>query len=152
MRNDDRFWSKVRKGDKCWEWDAAKSGDGYGTFDTTFGTTFAHRFSWTLRNGIIPKGLQIDHLCRNRGCVNHDHMELVTPKENTLRGIGPSAINARKLFCGQGHKFSGGNTIRTKDGKRRCRSCNSVWHKEYRERLALAKLKTLAPAPENTNG
>lgn len=84
----------------------------------------AHRYFWEKTNGPIPEGLVIDHLCRNRACVNLEHLEVVTGRENCLRGIGPTAINALKTHCSRhGHPLSGANLILHPDGRRECREC-----------------------------
>src|SRR5437870_177242 len=73
-----RFWSKVKKTSSCWEWMAAKYPAGYGKFQMGDKNIQAHRIAYEMLRGPIPDGKCIDHLCRNRGCVNPDHMELVT--------------------------------------------------------------------------
>jgi hypothetical protein len=73
--------------------------------------------------GEIPDGLVIDHLCRNRKCVNPFHLEAVTLKENILRGAGTGAEFARRTHCNKGHEFSEENTIIRSDGGRRCKTC-----------------------------
>ena len=120
---EERFWSKVRKGDLCWAWMAGKV-KGYGTFWDGTRTARAHRFAYELLVGPIPDGLDIDHLCRNRGCVNPDHMEVVTNRQNVLRGIGPTAENAVKTHCAHGHPFSPENTHIRPSGRRTCRACH----------------------------
>lgn len=76
-----------------------------------------HRLSYETAKGKIPPGLTIDHLCRQTLCINPDHLEAVTLKENILRGTSPSAINARRTLCSRGHEFS-------QNGKhRRCAEC-----------------------------
>src|SRR6266849_5089721 len=102
----ERFWAKVHKTDTCWEWTGALW-RGYGYFRTWI----AHRVAYELLVGPIPPEKQVDHLCRNRGCVNPEHMELVTSYENILRGEGPTAANKRKLVCSNGHPFTPENTI-----------------------------------------
>lgn len=135
-----RFWAKVEKTDGCWNWTAALSVGGYGRFnvETVFGRqrlVQAHRFSYELLIGPIPKGLQIDHLCRNRKCVNPTHLEPVTIRENILRGEGFSATNAVATHCLRGHVLAGENMRRVNgDGSRRCRQCDAIRSKAYRDR------------------
>lgn len=120
----ERFWEKVRKTDSCWIWLANKIG-GYGQFTITGRIKVqAHRFSYELLKGPIPCGLQIDHLCKNPSCVNPDHLQPVTARENTLRSNSLSALNARKKFCSRGHEFSGDNLV-FQGRRRRCRTCRN---------------------------
>src|SRR5690554_4749368 len=119
----------------CWEWTAGKSGSGYGYIWDGARNWRAHR--WVVHHYVeaIPDGMYIDHPCKNHGCVNPDHLEVVTPRENALRGDGPSAANHRKANCMRGHPFEGENVAYNRDGSRRCRTCtNSNWrnHKEKR--------------------
>lgn len=82
-----RFWMKVNKTSTCWLWTAATQQKGYGIFGVGTGrTTPAHRYSYELHVGPIPEGMQIDHLCRVRSCVNPAHLEVVTPLQNVRRG------------------------------------------------------------------
>lgn len=74
--------------------------------------------------------LELDHLCRNRRCCRPDHLEPVTHKENVLRGMAPSAINARKTHCKRGHEFTAENIYPSPDGVRRCRECRRLRHAE----------------------
>jgi len=114
----------------CWEWQAAKA-HGYGSigigssYDGTRRIARAHRVAYEEYRGLIPEGLQLDHLCRNKGCVNPFHLEIVTARENTLRGDGPTARNARRTHCPHGHELAGSNIIwRGPDRRyRRCRAC-----------------------------
>lgn len=123
----DRFWAKVDRSGDCWEWLAHRNWGGYGRFWWGGRLGQAHRFAFQLTHGPIPLGLTIDHLCRNRGCVNPAHLEAVSMRENTLRGIGGPANNARKTHCYLGHPLDEANTtIYERDGKpvRRCRACH----------------------------
>lgn len=124
-----QFWSKVDRSDSvgCWPWRAGRSVKGYGTLSVRRVTLQAHRVAMALHLGHdIPAGMQIDHLCRNRRCVNPGHLEVVTPGVNTLRGESFSALNARKTHCDSGHEFSTANTYITPQGGRDCRKCRAL--------------------------
>lgn len=122
---EERFWEKVHLAENgCHEWTGALTGPGYGQISVRRSkSALAHRVAWELFKGDIPEGLCIDHLCRNRKCVNVEHMELVTLGENNLRGESPPALNARKTHCPKGHEYADNNVIRDKRGYRRCRVC-----------------------------
>lgn len=128
-----RFWIKVdlSVADGCWPWTGTIiPGKGYGSFKVNGQAVRVHRFAYELLVGPIPAGLQIDHLCRNRACVNPAHMEPVTNRENVLRGKGPSAENARKTHCARGHPFTPENVYRqpSRPHSRECRECaRSRW-------------------------
>lgn len=119
----DRFWSKVDKTGGCWIWRAAKNQKGYGYFNYGGRIVRVHRLSYSLAKGPIPDGLTIDHLCGVRECVNPDHLEAVTNRENLLRGRGLAGTNARKTHCKRGHPFDEANTINLPTGWRECRAC-----------------------------
>jgi len=124
MEWEQRFMSKVRKTDQCWEWVAGLTTEGYGKFWLDGRTTLAHRISYQLHRGPIPEGLIIDHLCRNRACVNPDHLDTVTHRTNLLRGETLAAANAAKTHCRNGHEFNDENTyVVPSDGSRMCRVC-----------------------------
>jgi len=132
----DRFWEKVdvRGDDECWEWKAAKS-KGYGRIGGKNNTYIeAHRLAYMLVKGDIPKGYDLDHLCKNHGCVNPNHLEAVTHKENLLRGNGWAGVNAQKTHCPRGHEYD-------KVCKnvtylmRRCSICHKEADRKYRARL-----------------
>lgn len=126
------FWSRVVKWtwpNDCWIWDAARNGLGYGIVWNGEKLLLAHRVSWTLTHGQIPRGVVIDHVCRNVACVNPTHLQLVTQRENTLRGISPNAIAHRTNTCKRGHSLE---DARLEGGRRRCRQCSTIRTREYR--------------------
>lgn len=132
---EERFWrlvdrdgpvSEVRPDlGACWLWLGSKTKpNGHGKFwlsDTRTYTT-AHRVAYELLVSEIPTGLQLDHLCRVRHCVNPAHVEPVTPRINTLRGESFAASNAQKTHCPHGHPYDAKNT-RIHGGRRYCRAC-----------------------------
>ncbi len=133
------FWDKVDKGGCCWIWTAGVRG-GYGGFKVNRKLVDAHRYAFELTKGKIPEGLQIDHLCRNHSCVNPEHLEAVTQRENVLRGYGVCANNSRKTHCKRGHELIGNNLGHEKySTKRRCKTCDrnnaKIRQRKYRERL-----------------
>jgi len=132
-----RFWSKVdssRGPDGCWPWQGYRDRQGYGRVNFEgHRAALAYRVAWEDRNGPIPVGLEIDHLCRNPWCVNPAHMEPVTHAENQRRGNGFAGKNARATYCLHGHPFDLFNT-RWVGGHRHCRTCD--------RRIVQAKRKT----------
>lgn len=119
-----RFWTHIVRHDGgCWEWVGARNDKGYGNFAIDGKTHTAHRLSYAEAFGSIPTGLELDHLCRNRACVNPDHLEPVTHRENILRGASPAAQHAVKTACHLGHEFDAVNTYIRPDGRRVCREC-----------------------------
>ncbi len=117
---EDRFWAKVNADGPCWEWDARRHETGYGQFHPQPGrTVYAHVFAWEVLIGPVPAGLELDHLCRSRHCVNPDHLEPVTRRENVIRSCGGR--------CRRGHALTPANTIVYRNGARTCRTCRVVW-------------------------
>lgn len=138
--NEQRFWSKVSRGsiEDCWLWQGTQNSTGYGEFKVNGRDEKAHRIAYELLRAPIPEGLHIDHLCRVPLCVNPWHLEPVTPKVNSLRGISIWAENARKTYCVHGHPFNKANTILRSGGRRGCRTCkNTDWKAGYYRKKAL---------------
>ncbi len=135
---EERFWGKVNKsgpmplhGDvpgPCWQWTAGKIPSGYGSFHVArMSRAASHRYAWEVLRGPIPDGLTLDHLCRNKLCVNPEHIEVVTRGENTLRAVDIGARNRNKTHCEKGHEFTPENTrMASRNGRthRRCRTCD----------------------------
>lgn len=132
MINEDAFWAKVDQGGDCWEWTACLQGKGYGQIHERIGfkqyrSRLAHRVAYELVKGPIPEGLDLDHLCRNRKCVNPDHLEPVTRQENLARGVGAGETRKRwqaQTHCKRGHELAGDNIyIIPSTGSRQCLAC-----------------------------
>lgn len=123
----------------CWNYTRSKSVKGYGKLSAWGRMWLAHRVSYTIFVAPIPEGKSIDHLCRNPSCINPNHLEPVSNRENLMRGIGIAAKNSRKTHCINGHALSGEN-LRLKKSRRGriCKKCNSDhWRKWYEKSKSL---------------
>jgi hypothetical protein len=124
---EDRFWSKVDKSGDCWEWRASRDSYGYGHAWVRGKLVQSHRFAYIAMRGPIAAGLTIDHLCRNRGCANPAHMEVVSRGENIRRSSAWhhfAAAQLAKTHCPRGHEYTPENTY-LQDGFRSCRYCRN---------------------------
>ena len=124
----ERFLSKIDSSGECWVWTAYTRRDGYGRIKIGRKMFLSHRKSFLWSRGYLTEGLQIDHLCRNHSCVNPDHLEEVTQRENILRGEGKCAMQARQTHCVRGHELTEENTRRRLDypAKRLCKKCAKI--------------------------
>lgn len=140
-RTPDQWLARLREGSKraasgCQEWTGAKYSNGYGKVTAQGRVVLVHRLSYELNVGPIPEGLVIDHLCRNRACIEPSHLEAVPQRTNLLRGEGPSAVNAQKTQCPKGHAYDAINTRVSPSGKRVCRLCHRINQRNYLSRKA----------------
>lgn len=139
--------------DGCWMWGGPMNPGGYGVVCHEGKRVPAHRYTYEMAVGPIPSDKQIDHLCRVRACCNPAHLEVVTQRENTLRGVGLSAINARKTACHRGHELTGGNVsyYRSTTGGigRCCLACKRAASLRYHARR---RLKMRASLEEKADG
>lgn len=142
-----RFWSKVLVDDAtgCWLWQGRLDADGYGRFMDDGRNVRAHRYAWDVfRDEWEPLDwtgqLELDHTCRVRNCVNPAHLRQVTARENTLAGVGPAAVNARKTACIHGHPLDG--VVALKSGPqtgRRMRYCRTCKRERARDACGTRK-------------
>jgi len=133
-----RFYSKIKKIDNCWIWTSNKSHNGYGLFKIGRVNYRAHRIALQLSGFILEPKMVTDHLCLNPACVNPDHIEQVTHKENTLRGESFSAKNSKKTHCPKGHKYDKVNSR----GSRLCSICDCIcktnWARRHSRQLKMS--------------
>jgi hypothetical protein len=134
MREYPTFWNKVVETDTCWEWTGTTDQKGYAMIywrgddhPRGWGMERAHRAAYKMLIGPIPEGMVLDHLCRNRSCVNPDHLEPVAAGVNTSRGD-----RAHQTLCRRGHPLSGDNLTRhSRTGARVCRQCQQEYKREW---------------------
>ncbi|TFB96533.1 MULTISPECIES: HNH endonuclease signature motif containing protein [unclassified Cryobacterium] len=137
-----RFWAKVNKSGECWIWTSSTSSYGYGRFriggegSRNLG---AHVVAYRWAKGTIPNGMVLDHLCRVRSCVNPAHLEIVTPEENSTRGMISRVAEVPN--CPNGHPWSE-NTYMPRRGYRICKACAYPKSQEYNRKRRAALVST----------
>lgn len=138
-----RFLAKVDKTETCWLWTAWVEHNGYGRFWLDGRQHGAHRVAYELYVAPIPPGLEIDHLCRVRHCVNPTHLEVVTASENVRRSTNAEAARRRGMaitHCPRGHAYTPENTYTTRDG-RTCLACKRASARAFYERNRTATVE-----------
>ncbi len=130
----ERFWSQVDASGDCWLWTGGLWSKGYGRFCCNSRTYRSHRVSYQILVGDIPDALELDHLCRVPLCVNPDHLQVVTTRDNVLRGYSFSARNKRATHCHVGHPFDNANTTIRRNGWRECHACRLISKRNLRRR------------------
>lgn len=137
----ERFLSKIRinKNSECWEWQLRLSDGGYGIFSIKGEDYKAHRVSYAIFNGNISNTMDIDHKCRNRSCVNPEHLRNVPRSINiTENSLAPACENNTKKCCKYGHEFTPENIVKVicRSGKegRKCRQCELIYNEKRRKK------------------
>ncbi len=116
---------------KCWLYTGSFYGNGYGRIYDEQKEKLAHRIAYEVFVGPIPDGMVVDHMCRNKLCLNPKHLDAVTQGENAMRGIWEMSGTSRKDCCSRGHEYSGDNVRITPLGVRKCMICKRRNEKEY---------------------
>lgn len=116
----------------CWIWTGSRSGNGYGMIAVDNVRWMAHRYAYTALVGAIPEGLDLDHLCRNRACINPAHLEPVTRSENLKRGAPRGERQRARTHCPHNHPYDEQNTTR-RNGRRICKACDRDRARRNRE-------------------
>ena len=127
----ERFWSKVRMTNTCWIWTASNQ-HGYGYFGIEGKLMRVHRLVYETMVGPIPNELVLHHLCNNTLCVNPEHLEPVTQRENVLFGKGVTSNNFKKTHCLRGHLLSDDNLAKSNRNRRICRKCKLIRNREWK--------------------
>lgn len=145
-----RFCSKITRDEftGCWEWAGPPNKKGYVSFSVRLSArnwshTTAHSAAYVFMVGPLPDGLQVDHRCENTGCVNPEHLALLTNRENTMKSRGPEKAgqhNKVKTHCLRGHEYTPENTyVSPSRGTRSCVTCNDAkWRRTYERKKAKA--------------
>ena len=133
---EERFWKHVDKTETCWNWAGTENGRGYGFFWDGNKYVQVHRYAYQKLKGVIPNGLQVDHLCFNKLCINPAHLEAVTPRENLRRAQIHHGVGCAVTHCPAGHEYTPENTYVEPKGSRSCRECRRERTRQWRAEKA----------------
>ncbi len=122
------FYTNKKDHLPCWLWTGSIQNNGYGKVTVNYKTRLIHRYAYEELKGSIPEGYEIDHLCRNKLCINPEHLEAVPGKVNRKRQ------GEAKTHCVEGHELFGDNLYVTPDGRRNCKACRRISVRLYQER------------------
>ena len=132
----------IIKDNGCWDWIGYKNKSGYGQFSVSGYSRNAHRIMWELTGRKVDYSKQLDHLCRNRSCVNPNHLRQVTAKENTHGSLALTYLNHLKTHCASGHEYTAENIyIPPSKRQRVCRECQRHWSIQNYRKLRKAELQ-----------
>jgi hypothetical protein len=127
---------RVNRRSGCWLWTRSIRQNGYSQFRYSRAKNgYGHVFAYEHFVGPVPDGAVLHHTCRNRHCVNPEHIVAVSPRENVMADDTPARRNAEKTHCKRGHELFGENLRITPTGKRICRACQRLWRDEHRDQL-----------------
>ena len=135
----------------CWLWTSTISRTGYGKIWNNGRLVLAHRYAYEMAKGPIPEGLQVDHTCSVTCCVNPEHLEAVTPRENCRRTIDRGRGNngqSVKTHCPAGHPYAGDNLYESSNGHRHCRACGARHKRAYENNGGRQRLRNRVMARE----
>jgi hypothetical protein len=157
---EERFWAKVNKKEtnECWEWTGARNSKGYGSLSINAVRWVAHRYSYTISKGEIPKGLIIMHSCDNTKCVNPNHLSAGTHSDNMLDCTSKGRhYEQNRTHCPRGHEYTPENTLMKKQTRvkspgmyRSCRQCHRAYQKTYKHKRTKAYKDSLKSALRKT--
>lgn len=139
-----RFWSKVKKTEGCWEWVGATTGGGYGSMFFQGRSHRAHRIAWMMVHGPIPEGLHVMHSCDNVKCVRLDHLSLGTMSDNILDAVSKGRWangNSRRVVCIHGHPLVEENVYLDRRGHRSCRTCKAASTTAWNRKVSAARIR-----------
>lgn len=139
LTDEERLLRHCERVGDCLIWTGSTNQQGYGVLSVGKRRVRAHQLAYLTWVGPIPEGLELDHLCRTRRCIDPRHLEPVTHWTNLMRGQSPSALNARKTHCPQGHPYDELNTYLTKQNVRQCRACHRARQLKRHHAIAAAR-------------